>query len=59
VLGALTKDLGFAGSQIGRISVNDFSTYVAVDREIAAAALRKLNAGKVKGKVVKVRLLEG
>ncbi len=59
VLGALTKDLGFAGAQIGKISVNDFSTYVAVDRDIAAAALRKLNAGKVKGKVVKVRLLEG
>jgi ATP-dependent RNA helicase DbpA len=59
VLGALTKDLGFAGTQIGKINVNDFSTYVAVDRAIAPQVLRKLAGGKVKGKVVKVRLLDG
>jgi ATP-dependent RNA helicase DbpA len=59
VLGALTKDLGFAGTQIGKINVNDFSTYVAVDRGIAAQVLHKLAGGKVKGKVVKVRLLDG
>ena len=57
VLGALTKDLGFAGSQIGKINVNDFSTYVAVERGIAGEAMRMLNAGKVKGKSVKVRRL--
>ena len=57
VLGALTKDLGFASAQIGKINVNEFSTYVAVDAGIAAQAERKLNAGKVKGKSVKVRLL--
>ena len=57
VLGALTKDHGFEGAQIGKINVNEFSTYVAVAREIAPAALQKLNAGKVKGKVVKVRML--
>jgi ATP-independent RNA helicase DbpA len=57
VLGALTKDLGFASAQIGKINVNEFSTYVAVDAAIAAQAERKLNAGKVKGKSVKVRLL--
>ena len=59
VLGALTKDLGFAAAQVGKISVNEFSTYVAVDRQVAAQVLRKLSAGKVKGKSVKVRLLEG
>ena len=59
VLGALTKDMGFAASQVGKIDVNDYSTYVAVAREIAPQALRKLNAGKVKGRAVKVRLLEG
>ncbi len=58
VLGALTKDMGFAASEIGKISVNDFSTYVAVGRDIADAVLRKLNAGKVKGRAVKVRRLE-
>ena len=57
VLGALTKDLGFAAAQIGKIDINDFSCYVAVERGIADAALRKLNAGKVKGRSVKVRRL--
>ena len=59
VLGALTKDMGFAGEQIGKISINEFSTYVAVDRQVAQQALRKLSAGRVKGKSVRVRLLEG
>jgi ATP-independent RNA helicase DbpA len=57
VLGALTKDLGFAAAQIGKINVNDFSTYVAVERGIAADVVRRLNAGKVKGKTVKVKSL--
>jgi ATP-dependent RNA helicase DbpA len=58
VLGALTKDLGFAGAQVGKINVNEFSTYVAVAREIAPQVAKKLAAAKVKGKTVKVRLLE-
>ncbi|MBK7653763.1 MAG: DbpA RNA binding domain-containing protein [Betaproteobacteria bacterium] len=57
VLGALTGDAGFAKDQIGKINVNDFSTYVAVDRAIAHEAVRKLNLGKVKGKSVRVRLV--
>ncbi len=57
VLGALTKDLGFEFAQVGKINVNEFSTYVAVERGIAERALRGLNAGKVKGKSVKVRRL--
>ncbi len=58
VLGALTGDAGFSGSQIGKINVTDFSTYVAVDRSIAREALRRLSAGKVKGKKVKVRMMD-
>ncbi len=57
VMGALTKDMGLPGAQIGKINVNDFSTYVAVAREIADVALQRLNAGRVKGKSVKVRRL--
>jgi ATP-independent RNA helicase DbpA len=37
--------------------VNDVSTSVAVERGIADAVCAKLNAGKVKGKSVKVRRL--
>ncbi len=59
VLGALTKDLGFAAAQIGKINVNDFSTYIAVQRDIAPQVAQRLSAGKVKGRSVKVRLLEG
>ena len=58
VLGALTGEAGFAGSQIGKINVTEFSTYVAVERSIARDALRKLSAGKVKGKKVKVRMMD-
>ena len=58
VLGALTKDAGFAASQIGRIDVNPFATYVAVDRQIARDALARLDGGRIKGKVVKVRALD-
>ncbi len=57
VLGALTKDMGLDGAQIGKINVNEFSTYVAVDRAIAGKALKGLQAGKVKGKTVKARQL--
>jgi ATP-independent RNA helicase DbpA len=57
VLGALTGDAGYTREQIGKINVNEYSTYVAVDRRIAHEAERKLNAGKIKGKSVRVRLL--
>ena len=58
VLGALTGDAGFTREQVGKINVNEFSTYVAVDRNIANEALQKLTVGKVKGKSVRVRLLD-
>ena len=58
VLGALTGDMGYTREQVGKINVNDFSTYVAVDRAIAAQAAARLNSGRVKGKSVKARLIE-
>jgi ATP-independent RNA helicase DbpA len=58
VLGALTGEAGFKAEQIGKINVNEFSTYVAVDRQIAEQALKRLAAGKVKGKKVKVRFVQ-
>jgi ATP-independent RNA helicase DbpA len=58
ILGALTKDMGFAGTQIGKINVTDMSTYVAVDRAIADKALAKLNSGLVKGKRVRARRID-
>ena len=57
VLGALTVSAGYSREQIGKINVTEFTTFVAVQRGIAPEAMQKLNAGKVKGKSVKVRLL--
>ena len=57
VLGALTGDGGLQGSQIGKINVTDFHTYVAIDRAIAGKAVAQLNAINVKGKKVRARLL--
>ncbi|MCF8148798.1 MAG: ATP-dependent RNA helicase DbpA [Sulfuritalea sp.] len=60
VLGALTNDEGgpaYTREQIGKIQVTEFCTFVAVDRNIAKAACAKLNAGRIKGKSVKVRMM--
>ncbi|WP_265922459.1 ATP-dependent RNA helicase DbpA [Cupriavidus nantongensis] len=57
ILGALTGEAGFAKEQIGKINVLEMSTYIAVERSIGREAVKRLNAGKVKGKKVKVRML--
>ncbi|CAN7325334.1 ATP-dependent RNA helicase DbpA [Pseudorhodoferax sp. LjRoot39] len=58
VLGALTGEAGFTREQIGKIDVNEFSTYVAVARGIAQDAANRLDRGRIKGKSVRVRLLD-
>ncbi len=58
VLGALTGEAGFTREQVGKITVTDQTTYVAVERAIAREAVRRLSAGTLKGKKVKVRVLE-
>lgn len=55
LLGALTKDAGLKGDQIGKIDVFDFHTLVGVERSIANQALTYLQSGKVKGRTVKAR----
>ncbi|MEY4737907.1 MAG: hypothetical protein RL302_2226 [Pseudomonadota bacterium] len=60
VLGALTNTEGgpaYTREQIGKIQVTEFCTFVAVARSVAQQACAKLNAGKIKGKSVKVRLM--
>jgi ATP-independent RNA helicase DbpA len=57
VLGALTADAGYSREQIGKIVVTEFTTFVAVNRDIAREAMQKLNDGKIKGKSVRVRLI--
>jgi len=59
LLGALTGDVGLSKAQVGKIQVFEFSTYVALQRDVAKAALDKLSAGKIKGRQFKMRLIEG
>ena len=57
VLGALTGNGGVPGDKVGKITIAAFSTYVAVQRDMAKLALKHLSAAKIKGKTVRVRLL--
>ena len=50
MLGALTADPGYTRDQVGKIDINEFATYVAVDRKIAQDVVAKLNSGKIKGR---------
>jgi ATP-independent RNA helicase DbpA len=58
VLGALTSDLGYTREQVGKIDINEFATYVAVQRSIASEVASRLNAGRIKGRSFKARLLK-
>lgn len=55
ILGALTGEGGIAGDQIGRIQVTDRSAFVAVEREVARAALDQLANGRIKGRSFRAR----
>jgi ATP-independent RNA helicase DbpA len=57
ILGALTGEGGIAGNQVGKINLWDNWTFVAVSRDVAHAALTKLNQGKLKGRSCRARLI--
>jgi ATP-independent RNA helicase DbpA len=57
VMGALAGECGLTREQVGKINVNEFSTYVAVQAELAKMVEAQLSCGKIKGKTVKVRLI--
>jgi len=55
ILGALTGEGGIAGSEVGRIDIFDFHTYVAIVRQSSDQALACLGRSRVKGRFFKVR----
>ncbi|KAG1707685.1 ATP-dependent RNA helicase DbpA [Nymphon striatum] len=55
LLGALTKDAGLAGSQIGKINIFEMYSYVGIERKAMSQAIRYFKKGKVKGRFVKAR----
>jgi len=57
ILGTLTADGGVQGSDVGSIDVMDYASYVAVRRDVAGVAERKLNRSKIKGRSFKIRTL--
>ncbi|PUE19910.1 ATP-dependent RNA helicase DbpA [Limnohabitans sp. MMS-10A-160] len=57
VMGALAGECGMTREQVGKINVNEFSTYVAVQADLAKKVEAQLSSGKIKGKTVKVRLI--
>ena len=57
ILGALTANSGLSGDQIGKITIGDKTSFVAVKREIARLALRTVSDGKIKGKKYRATLL--
>jgi len=57
ILGALTGDAGVAAEAVGRIDIFDVRAYVAIQRKLAAKALERLSAGKIKGRNFRVRKL--
>lgn len=57
ILGALTKDAGLSGKDIGKIDIFDFCAYVAVRRPVARKAVDHFRSGKIKGRHVKARQL--
>lgn len=57
VMGALAGECGLTREQVGKITVNEFSTYVAVQADLAKKVEAQLSRGKIKGKSVKVRLI--
>ncbi len=50
ILGALTGDVGFKGNQIGKISIYDKQSYVAIERGLINKALKGLKSKGLKGR---------
>ncbi|MCX4031861.1 ATP-dependent RNA helicase DbpA [Aeromonas caviae] len=57
ILGALTGEGGIAGADVGKIQISEQYSYVAVKRQVASAALKRLQEGKIKGRSYRVRKL--
>lgn len=57
ILGALTGDAGLSGDQVGKIHVQPFQSFVAVEAEVAKKALRRLEQGRIKGRKFRVRVV--
>ncbi|WP_347356948.1 ATP-dependent RNA helicase DbpA [Bdellovibrio sp.] len=58
ILGALTGDAGIAGTEVGKIEIQDKISYVAVSNKMADTALQKLRDGRIKGQKFQVKFVK-
>lgn len=54
ILGALTKEAGLKGEDVGKIDVLEVNSYVAIAHEKASQAIKQLGSNKIKGRKFKV-----
>lgn len=57
ILGALTKEAGFSSDDIGKITILEFVSFVAIARRIAKEANQALSNGKIKGRQFRTRFM--
>ena len=57
IVGALTANAEISGDQIGKISIGDKTSFVAVQRNLAKPALGTLSEGKIKGRKYRASVL--
>lgn len=57
ILGSLTKNMGLTMQQVGKITIHDFVSFVAVERKIAQQLIQRWQTESIKGKTRKMRLL--
>jgi ATP-independent RNA helicase DbpA len=57
LLGALTGDVGLSREHVGKITITEQVSYVALDRAIARGAFARLRNIAVKGRKQRMRLL--
>jgi ATP-dependent RNA helicase DbpA len=58
ILGALTGDAGIAADAVGKIGIFATRSYVAIRRDQAPTALKRLRDGKIKGRKFRVRAID-
>ncbi len=59
ILGALTGDAGIPATAVGKIDVFPTRSYVAVAHDRYEEAWQRLRAGKIKGRTIRVRRIDG
>ncbi len=57
ILGAFTGELGIIGTQVGKINIFDFSSYVALNRKIANKVFKHVQNINIKGRNFKISTL--